>query len=340
MATATALDFNKLAQNRLDIVFLFDVTDGNPNGDPDAGNVPRTDSETGQGLITDVALKRKVRDYVARAKGLLPPFEIYVKHAGILANEQKRAFMALGAEPSESPNHGARDWMCKNYYDIRAFGAVMTTGKVDEPDTPKSERKGKNKAKWNCGQVRGPMQFTFARSIQPIVTLEQAITRVALTNAGDTGVESSVDEAGNEVAGSGQFGRKSIVPYGLYRSHIFFNPHFAKDTGFTGDDLQIALDALQGMFEIDRSAARGQMSACRIYAFAHDSALGNAPAARLFDSVEVLPSDERASGGAREESPPRKFRDYKITFEGGGEPDVSAERQMKAFPKVRVIRFL
>lgn len=326
MATATALDFNMLAQNRLDIVFLFDVTDGNPNGDPDAGNAPRTDSETGQGLITDVALKRKVRDYVAAARSGQPRYNIYIKLHSALHEQREPAYKAIKVTQEEfdalkgkAKNEkvvAARKWMCENYFDVRAFGAVMS---VDD---------------FNAGQVRGPLQFTFGRSIDRIADLEQTIVRKAVEK-GD-----AVKQIDKDGAITGTMGRKSIVPYGLFRSHIFFNPHFAKDTGFTGDDLQIALDALQGMFEIDRSAARGQMSACRIYAFAHDSALGNAPAARLFDSVEVLPSDDRTSGGVREESPPRKFKDYKITFEGGTEPEVGAERQMKGFPKVRVIRFL
>jgi CRISPR-associated protein Csd2 len=326
MATATALDFNKLVQNRLDIVFLFDVTDGNPNGDPDAGNAPRTDSETGQGLITDVALKRKVRDYVAAARAGQPRYNIYIKLHSALHEQREPAYKAIKVTQEEfdglkgkAKNEkvvAARKWMCENYFDVRAFGAVMS---VDD---------------FNAGQVRGPLQFTFGRSMDRIADLEQTIVRKAVEK-GDA--VKQFDKGG---AITGTMGRKSIVPYALFRSHIFFNPHFAKDTGFTGDDLQIGLDAFQGMFEIDRSAARGQMSACRIYAFAHDSALGNAPAARLFDTVEVLPSEERASGGAREESPPRKFKDYKITFEGGAEPEVGAERQMKGFPKVRVIRFL
>jgi CRISPR-associated protein Csd2 len=327
MATATVLDFNKLAQNRLDIVFLFDVTDGNPNGDPDAGNAPRTDSETGQGLITDVALKRKVRDYVAAARSGQPRYNIYIKLHSALHEQREPAYKAIKVTQEEfdalkgkAKNEkvvAARKWMCENYFDVRAFGAVMS---VDD---------------FNAGQVRGPLQFTFGRSVDRIADMEQAITLKAVQ--AKKKAEQQRDDHGVIV---GDMGRKSIVPYALFRSHIFFNPHFAKDTGFTGDDLQVALDAFQGMFEIDRSAARGQMSACRIYAFAHDSALGNAQAARLFESVEVLPSDERASGGTREESPPRKFKDYKITFEGGAEPEIGAERQMKGFPKVRVIRFL
>lgn len=299
-------------ENRIDFVYLFDVRDGNPNGDPVSGNSPRIDPETGQGLITDVCLKRKIRDYVTVARTKTPGYEIYVKHRGILANEQKRAFLAVKELPSESENHKARDWMCKNFFDVRSFGAVMNTGKVEEADTQKSSRKGQNKAKWNCGQVRGPLQVTFARSINPIADLEQAITRVALTNAGDTGRESSIDETGQEVAGSGQFGRKSIVPYALYRAHIFFNPHFAADTGFNAEDLELTIEALKGMFEIDRSATRGQMSAQSLIAFQHDSPLGRAPAGKLFERVNVV----RVDAGR----PPRAFSDYKVTIDDNSLP--------------------
>jgi len=326
MATATALDFNKLAQNRLDIVYLFDVTDGNPNGDPDAGNAPRTDSETGQGLITDVALKRKVRDYVAAARSGQPRYNIYVKLHSALHEQREPAYKAIKVTQDEfdalkgkAKNEkvvAARKWMCENYFDVRTFGAVMS---VDD---------------FNAGQVRGPLQFTFGRSVDRIADLEQTIVRKAVEKS------DAVKQIDKDGAITGTMGRKSIVPYALFRSHIFFNPHFAKDTGFTGDDLQVAVDALQGMFEMDRSAARGQMSACRVYAFAHDSALGNAPAARLFDTVDVTPSEDRASGGAREEAPARKFKDYRITLEGGAEPEVGADQPLKTFPKVRVIRFL
>lgn len=261
---------------RHDFVLLFDVTDGNPNGDPDAGNLPRVDPESMQGLVTDVCLKRKVRNYVDVTNGTKENMKIYVQNKGILANEQKRAYEAIKAEPGDSPNEEARKWMCKNYYDVRMFGAVMTTGKT----------KDSNK-KWNCGQVRGPLQFTFARSIDQVIPLDLSITRVALTNAGDTGVGQEDDEK----ASSGQMGRKALLPYGLYKGYGFFVTSFAKDTGATNDDLALFWAALQNMWDIDRSASRGMMACRGIYIFSHENGMGNAPAQTLLERVKASRKD-------------------------------------------------
>ena len=297
---------------RYDFVLLFDVQDGNPNGDPDAGNLPRTDPETGHGLVTDVCLKRKVRNYVTLAKRGAEGkpavgYDIYVKERGILANEQKRAYQALGeTEGSDSPNFRARGWMMEHFFDVRCFGAVMTTGKTEEDKPAAKGGGGKNKKLWNCGQVRGPVQFTFARSIDPIVALEHSITRVALTNASDTDRSSIDQESGEEKAGSGQMGRKSTIPYGLYRLHGFVSPQLAADTGFSEADLQLLWAALTNMFESDRSAARGLMSARHLIVFKHASPLGDAPAYRLFERVSVT----------RKKTPARQFADYEVLFDG------------------------
>jgi CRISPR-associated protein Csd2 len=304
---------NKGINARYDFVLLFDVQDGNPNGDPDAGNLPRIDPETGHGLVTDVCLKRKVRNYVTLAKrdGNGNPasgYDIYVKERGILAREQKRAYEAVKKpdeplEGSDSPNYEARDWMTKNFFDVRCFGAVMTTGKTEEEDG--SKRGGKKKL-WNCGQVRGPVQLTFARSIDPIVALEHSITRVALTNTSDTDRSSVDPDSGEEKAGSGQMGRKSTIPYGLYRAHGFVSPQLAANTGFAEGDLTLLWQALTGMFESDRSAARGLMSTRHLIVFKHASVLGDAPAHRLFERVVVR----------RKNTPARQFVDYAVLLDG------------------------
>jgi CRISPR-associated protein Csd2 len=312
--------------NRYDFVYLFDVVSGNPNGDPDAGNQPRIDPETGHGLVTDVCLKRKVRNFVtiARRTNGEPDvgYDIYVKDRGILANEQRKAYQALGLEPGDRPNESARRWMCQHFYDVRAFGAVMTTGKTEEAQEKRGRGKGPDKGEepsaaadkpeegkgvkkklrqWNCGQVRGPVQFTFARSIVPILSLEHAITRCALTNATDTGRDAGEE---GEKAASGQMGRKNTVPYALYRAHGFVSPHLAADTGFTEDDLQLLWQALVSMFEHDHSATRGQMAARGLFVFKHDSPLGNAPAHVLFDRITIRPRNG--------EMPPRAFGDFEV----------------------------
>ncbi len=309
----------KPIEKRCEFVLLFDVTHGNPNGDPDAGNQPRVDPETGHGLVTDVCLKRKVRNYVGLTKEYAPPHDIFVKERGILANEQRRAYQALGIEATDRPNMDARKWMCQNFYDIRAFGAVMTTGKSEAEEKPKpgDARGGKSAKKaqklWNCGQVRGPVQLSFAKSQSPINSLEHTITRTALTNQGDAGAAASDDDK----AASGQMGRKYTVPYGLYRAHGFVSPFLAKDTGFSQDDLDLLFESLSALFEHDRSAARGEMSVRGLLVFEHESALGNAPAHKLFELVRIQGPES-----------PRQFSDYTVTTPSDDEvpPGVSFKR--------------
>lgn len=274
---------------RYDFVFFFDVKDGNPNGDPDAGNLPRVDAETGNGLVTDVCLKRKVRNYVGLLKGEQPPYDIYVKEKAILNNQNARAYQALGIDLSkdEGKRKGgdkvdeARAWMCKNFYDIRSFGAVMSTGV-------------------NCGQVRGPIQLTFARSVGPVVASEHSITRMAVATEG---------EAEKQGGDNRTMGRKFTVPYGLYRAHGFVSAPLARQTGFSQEDLELFWEALQNMFENDRSAARGLMSARRLVVFEHASLMGNASAQDLFDRVKAERMTERSL-------PARDFSDYHITLDG------------------------
>ena len=255
-------------KNRYDFVMLFDVIDGNPNGDPDAGNMPRMDPQTGHGLVTDVCLKRKVRNYVGLKQGEQPPFEIYVKEKAVLNRQHERAYTALGfalsGESGKRKGSGdevekARAWMCGNFYDVRTFGAVMSTG-------------------INCGQVRGPVQITFARSMDPITPAEHSITRMAVA----TEKEAEAQQGDNRT-----MGRKFTVPYGLYRAHGFISAHLAAQTVFSDGDLTLLWEALGNMFEHDHSAARGQMTTRGLYVFQHDSALGNAPAHRLFERITV-----------------------------------------------------
>ncbi|KXB96929.1 MAG: type I-C CRISPR-associated protein Cas7/Csd2 [Chlorobi bacterium NICIL-2] len=275
---------------RYDFVLYFDVQDGNPNGDPDAGNLPRIDAETGIGLVTDVCLKRKVRNYVLLTKENRSPYEIYVKEKAILNEQHKRAYQAIGAgemvEKKEAKKRTggdvveeARQWMCQTFYDIRAFGAVMTTG-------------------INCGQVRGPIQMTFARSVEPIVTLEHSITRMAVTTE---------EEAAKQQGDNRTMGRKYTVPYGLYRAYGFVSPFLAQQTGFSADDLELFWQALEQMFEHDRSAARGLMSTRALVIFEHGSQLGAKPAHELF---------ARLSHRRRTQAPPRSFDDYELLLDG------------------------
>jgi len=273
---------------RHDFVLLFDVTDGNPNGDPDAGNLPRIDPETMQGLVTDVCIKRKIRDFVNLDRGTDERFKIYIEHKGVLNAQHKKAYTAKGKEPSKSPKadvqNEVRSWMCDNFYDIRMFGAVMTT-------------------QVNCGQVRGPVQFTFGRSVDPIVPLDLSITRVAVTREEDA--RSFYEGEDTEARGKEtEMGRKAFVPYGLYCAHGFFNPHFAEQTGASEKDLSLLWDALGQMWEIDRSAARGMMACRGLYIFTHDNKLGRAPAHKLFDLVHVKRKDSVSA--------PRNFSDYEI----------------------------
>ncbi|GAA0720614.1 type I-C CRISPR-associated protein Cas7/Csd2 [Dokdonella soli] len=280
---------------RYDFALLFDVQDGNPNGDPDAGNLPRLDAESGHGLVTDVCLKRKVRNYVGIAKSEQPPFEIYVKEKAVLNKQHERAYIGIGAvgalKGDDKKRKGgdkvdeARAWMCRNFFDVRTFGAVMSTGV-------------------NCGQVRGPVQLTFGRSIDPIVQLEHSITRMAVAT------EAEAEKQGGD---NRTMGRKFTVPYGLYLAHGFVSAHLAKQTGFSDDDLSLLWEALAGMFEHDRSAARGIMSTRGLYVFEHASALGNAPAHALFERIDVRAKDGVVA--------PRSFADYDVAVDAVNLPN-------------------
>jgi CRISPR-associated protein Csd2 len=272
--------------NRYDFVLLFDVKDGNPNGDPDAGNLPRLDAESGHGLVTDVSLKRKVRNFVGLVKGETPPYDIYVKEKAVLNQTHEKAYKAIGAEDAlkgeDKKRKGsgdtvdqARKWMCQNFFDVRTFGAVMSTGV-------------------NCGQVRGPVQLTFARSIAPIVALEHSITRMAVA----TEAEAEKQQGDNRT-----MGRKHTVPYGLYMAHGFVSSFLAKQTGFGDEDLELLWQALEQMFEHDRSAARGEMATRGLYVFKHDSELGNARAHELFERISAKPLSDI----------PRSFADFEVT---------------------------
>lgn len=290
-------DFITDSARRHDFVLLFDVADGNPNGDPDAGNLPRVDPETMQGLVTDVAIKRKVRDYVDLAHGGETAYKIYVQSGVALNAQHQRAYTDLGlkstgAKQAKDDVDRARTWMCANFYDIRMFGAVMTTGV-------------------NCGQVRGPIQLTFARSADPIVPLDLAITRVAVTREEDAKV--AVAESGETTGKQTEMGRKSLVPYGLYRAHGFFNPHFASQTGVTSEDLALFWQALQMMWDTDRSASRGMMACRGLYIFSHESSLGNAPAHKLLERVVVARRPEVTA--------PRSFHDYTVQVDATALPE-------------------
>ena len=269
--------------NRIDFIYIFDVQDGNPNGDPDAGNLPRIDAETGMGLVTDVCLKRKVRNYVQVAKGLSEGYDIFIKEKAILNSEIDKAHDDEEVKKAKDKTAAARLFMCKNYYDIRTFGAVMSTGK-------------------NAGQVRGPIQFTFARSVDPIATAEHSITRMAVATE---------NEAEKQNGDNRTMGRKATVPYGLYVCHGFILASLAKQTGFSEEDLQLFFEALKNMFDVDRSAARGLMSAQKLIVFRHDSILGNAPANKLFDLVKIEKNTD---------NPPRAFGDYTVTIDKNAIP--------------------
>ncbi len=272
----------KPIENRYEFVLLFDVKNGNPNGDPDGGNLPRIDPETGHGITTDVCLKRKVRNYVELLKQDQFPFNIYVKEKGILTERRKPAYDALIEEKDKSIKISkARAWMCKNFFDVRTFGAVMS---VKEN---------------NCGQVRGPVQFAFSQSIDPVVQLEASITRMAV----ETKKESDNQDGDNRT-----MGRKTYIPYGLYRVHGFISAPLAKQTGFSEEDLELLWSALINMFDHDRSAARGEMASRQLIVFQHDSELGNTPAHKLFERIKIERTPN--SGG-----PARSFDDYQITID-------------------------
>jgi len=274
--------------NRYEFVYFFDVENGNPNGDPDAGNMPRIDAETSHGIITDVCLKRKVRNYVEIVKGNEEKYELYVKEKAILNKQQEKAYQAVKLEKENKPTtEEVKEWMCKNFFDVRTFGAVMSTGD------------------FNCGQVRGPVQFTFGKSIEPITPVELSITRMAVT----TEKESKSQKGDNRT-----MGRKHIVPYALYRSEGYISAHLADKTGFSEEDLNILWDALINMFDHDHSAARGKMNARKLFVFKHNSALGNAQAHKLFDLVKVKRSTD-------EEKPARAFSDYEIIINKSDKPD-------------------
>lgn len=274
---------------RYDFTLLFDVKNGNPNGDPDAGNAPRIDPETGYGLVSDVCLKRKIRNFICLAKGTNgthePGYDIYVKERSILNLQHQRGYDALKDPKAKDAPEQARQWMCQNFFDIRMFGAVMTTGV-------------------NCGQVRGPVQLAFAQSKDPIVSLEQTVTRMAVT----TEKESEKQDGGNRT-----MGRKEIVPYALYEVHGFISPHLAADTGFNDEDLALLWQSLTMMFEHDHSAARGEMASRRLIVFEHESPLGNSPSHRLF---------ERLSAKRKETvEVARAYSDYDVNFDDTNLPE-------------------
>ncbi|RDD30047.1 type I-C CRISPR-associated protein Cas7/Csd2 [Prosthecochloris sp. ZM] len=292
---------------RYDFVLFFDVQDGNPNGDPDAGNLPRIDAETGMGLVTDVCLKRKVRNY-AQLSGQ----DIFIKEKGILNIKINKAYAALDIDLEAAPADQkdgkkrnkkgtaqggevdkGRSQMCATYYDIRTFGAVMSTGA-------------------NAGQVRGPIQMTFARSVEPVVALEHSITRMAVATEA---------EAEKQSGDNRTMGRKYTVPYGLYRAHGFVSANLAQQTGFSGEDLDLFWTALLNMFEHDRSAARGLMSSRGLYVFEHDSALGNAPAHKLFERITVKRNPDL-------QGPARFFEDYQVSVDDSGLEGVKLLRKL------------
>ncbi|MBZ4644870.1 MAG: CRISPR-associated protein Csd2 [Petroclostridium sp.] len=273
---------NEVIKKRYEFVILFDVENGNPNGDPDAGNMPRIDPETGHGIVTDVCLKRKIRNYVDVVKQGADGYNIYVREGAILNRQHEKAYIANNIDPKDEKTARAKvkdltKFMCDNFFDIRAFGAVMTT-------------------EVNCGQVRGPVQINFARSIDPIVQQEVTITRMAVTN------EKDADKKGNEM------GRKHIVPYALYRAEGYISAHLAeKVTGFTEEDLELLWEGLINMFDHDHSAARGKMATRRLIVFEHSSMLGNAPAHKLFESVKVKRIDSS--------KPVRSYSDYNVIID-------------------------
>lgn len=277
-------------KNRYEFVLLFDVENGNPNGDPDAGNMPRIDAETGLGLVTDVCLKRKIRNYVDIAKKEAEGYDIYVREGEVLNTQHRKAYKYIGKEPNTKEKKLPKDkkeaqevtsFMCMHFYDIRAFGAVMTT-------------------EVNCGQVRGPVQINFARSLDPIVQQEVTITRMAVTS------EKDAEKKDREM------GRKHIVPYALYRVEGFVSANLAEKSGFASEDLELLWEALVNMFDHDRSAARGKMTSRKLIIFEHETALGNAPAYKLFDLVSVSRKDLTR--------PPRAYSDYVVNVIEAGVP--------------------
>ena len=287
---------SEVIQNRYEFVILFDVENGNPNGDPDAGNMPRIDPETGYGIVTDVCLKRKIRNYVETVKEDAPGFAIYIKDNIPLNTSDRKAFEHLDIDEKkikeikkDRPNLDVqiRDFMCREFFDIRTFGAVMTTFV---------------KASLNCGQVRGPVQLGFARSVDPIVQQEVTITRVAITT------EEDAQRKGTEM------GRKHVIPYALYRAEGYISANLArKTTGFSEEDLALFWDSIINMFEHDHSAARGKMAVRELIVFRHESELGNAPSYKLFDTVTV--------SRVNAERAPRAYKDYQVTIDQSSIPE-------------------
>ncbi len=305
-----------ILSRRHDFVLIFDVTNGNPNGDPDAGNLPRLDPETNHGLVTDVSLKRKIRNYVDLARTGEAGHHIYVQEGAILNEKHRQAYVALRGDSGgkkeaklnpkdEAEAIALRNWMCANFFDVRTFGAVMSTGV-------------------NCGQVKGPVQMTFASSVEPVLPVEISITRMAATNEAEQ-KKRAEGEDGDQRTDNRTMGRKHIVPYGLYVAHGFVSAKFAERTGFSEADLALLFEALANMFEHDRSAARGEMTTRKLIVFRHENALGNAPAHILFDRVrigrmvdgEVRALDDKGLGNL---APARRFGDYSVTINREGLP--------------------
>ena len=284
-------------QNRYEFVLFFDVENGNPNGDPDAGNMPRIDPETGLGIVSDVCLKRKVRNYVELAQGEKERFHIYVQEKAVLNERNLLAYQACNLKPEskklpkkEEDAKRITQWMCQNFYDVRTFGAVMSTDV-------------------NCGQVRGAAQFCFARSVEPVVPSESTITRMAVTKTEEAEKERTM-------------GRKFIIPYGLYRAEGFISAALAEKNGFSEEDLSVLWNALANMFDHDHSASRGKMSARRLIIFKHENKMGNAPAQSLFDCVRCTRRAENQN------APARSFSDYEITVNNPDHAGVSVENRL------------
>lgn len=297
--------------NRYDFALIFEVVNGNPNGDPDAGNLPRLDPETNQGLVTDVSLKRKIRNYVDLARHGQDGFHIYVEEGAILNDKHRQAYRALRPDDAKvdkdaklNPKNEAEAkaltaFMCANFFDVRTFGAVMSMS-------------------INAGQVKGPVQLTFARSVEPILPLEISITRMAATNEAEKKQKAEGDDSSDRVDNR-TMGRKHIVPYGLYVAHGFISAKFAERTGFSENDLELLFEALSSMFEHDRSAARGEMATRKLIVFKHENAMGNAPAHALFDRVKIgrnVDGEFRMIDSRLDNlSPARAFSDYAVTID-------------------------
>lgn len=288
----------EIIKNRYEFVILFDVENGNPNGDPDAGNMPRVDPETGLGIVTDVCIKRKIRNYIETVKEDEPGYRIYIKDNVPLNRSDKEAYIGIGLDEKDdvkdkkkkdpSIDVKVRDWMCSNFFDIRTFGAVMTTHV---------------KNALNCGQVRGPVQLGFARSVEPVVPQEVTITRIAITTEEDAKNKNT------------EMGRKYIIPYGLYRCEGYVSANLArKTTGFSEDDLELLWNAILNMFELDHSAARGNMAVRELIVFRHDSELGCAPAYKLFEAVKITRKTD-------DNTPARSYSDYTVTVDEDAIPD-------------------